>query len=130
MSNRAGIERLLRGRYLRARVNHAQRPAVSEALKLVADDLPEVNGEARSVVYFIQDPATSRVKIGHTNNLRRRLADLATGAAQLPDVLLLLPGGRAEEVALHGRFDALRERGEWFRFGGELAAFIREARGL
>ncbi|SDC05576.1 Meiotically up-regulated gene 113 [Bradyrhizobium brasilense] len=66
------------------------------------------------------------IKIGYSTDLRRRIEDLE---CRLPEPLVIhatFPGSRKIEAALHGKYDGLRLRGEWFRNEGPLAAWVNE----
>lgn len=74
---------------------------------------------AEDFVYVIGASESSRVKIGHSCNLNRRLGDIQRMS---PVPLLLLwshPGTYELEGVLHREFDAYRQHGEWFDFGGQ-----------
>ncbi len=78
----------------------------------------------RRVVYFIHEAGSGLIKIGYTERLGARLTQLRTPTPHRLTVLLTIPGAREMEGAMHRRFAALRERGEWFRAGAELLSFI------
>lgn len=72
-------------------------------------------------VYFIRNG--DRVKIGTTQNLRRRTAALSL---RPENVLLTVYGGADVERQLHDRFRDLRVGNtEWFRYDAPLTEFIR-----
>lgn len=72
--------------------------------------------------YFIQDTGSGLIKIGKTSRDQlKRLADLQT-AHHAP--LALLATTTADERALHAHFQHLHQRGEWYRPGPDLLAFI------
>jgi hypothetical protein len=74
--------------------------------------------------YFIQAGVDGPVKIGIAEDVEERLKQLQTGC---PDDLRLI--GRIHgncESDLHGRFERLRLRGEWFKPDVRLMAFIVE----
>ena len=76
-------------------------------------------------VYFIQDCGSHEVKIGFTlGEPMARLRKLRTGNPRHLKLLATIPGGSAEERALHDRFAALRVRGEWFKLDAHLGGFI------
>jgi hypothetical protein len=80
----------------------------------------------RDTVYFIRrQVGRGAVKIGYARNPAARLAELQTGSDARLEIIATLPGGQVVERALHVRFAHLRLRGEWFRYSGDLAAFIR-----
>lgn len=65
------------------------------------------------LVYFVRDSATWQVKIGVTNNIERRLAQLNVGPASV-HLLFCVAGGETMEKTLHRRFQRARGKGEWF----------------
>jgi len=69
------------------------------------------------VVYVIGEPGSQVVKIGTTINLEARLKGIQTASPGRVDVLWFTPGSWELEEALHSRFRATRQRGEWFHFG-------------
>lgn len=72
------------------------------------------------VVYFITNG--SRVKIGTTQNLRKRVSTLCL---RVDDIALVLHGGQDYERSLHERFAEHRAGDtEWFELAGDLAAFV------
>lgn len=78
----------------------------------------EQAASSSGVVYYIR--TCCRIKIGHTIDLTRRMAELS------PDEILATePGDRELERARHQQFAAYRVRGEWFRDSPALAAHIR-----
>jgi hypothetical protein len=75
-------------------------------------------------VYFIQDEGGD-IKIGFSEeNPHRRLRTFRTGNPRELTLLVTIPGGAAEEKALHERFKDLRGRGEWFKPDPRLLGFI------
>lgn len=62
------------------------------------------------------------VKIGRSNNVRGRLAQLQHATATKLKLLLVLEGDREKE--LHQQFAHLRKEGEWFAYEPELQAFV------
>ena len=66
------------------------------------------------VIYLIRCTGTGLIKIGHSLDPDARLIDLQIGSASVLDLILVTPGGRHEEVALHRHFAGRRVRGEWF----------------
>lgn len=79
-----------------------------------------------SRVYFFQSGESGPIKIGVTNNIRRRRDMIQTGAVERIVNLGSYAGDKAEETALHVRFAAHRIRGEWFRPADELLEWIGE----
>jgi hypothetical protein len=78
-------------------------------------------------VYFVQDGGPGgHIKIGFTaGNPHSRIAQFRTGNPRPLTLLASIPGGEAEEKALHKRFESLRESGEWFRSDPRLLGFIQ-----
>ena len=77
-----------------------------------------------SEVYIMQDTMTTNIKIGVTTKLYIRKWNLSAGNHKLV-VLKRFPGkGYDFEQSLHQRFEDYRIKGEWYRFEGELKAYI------
>jgi hypothetical protein len=87
------------------------------------EDLDDILSHAHApVVYFLRNG--SRIKIGTTRNLRRRIAGLAL---RPDDVIRVEHGGQDYEQSLHARFDEHRVGNtEWFELRGELAVYLGE----
>jgi transposase len=79
----------------------------------------------RGVVYFLKNGTRDRVKIGFTEDIRGRVASLQGASAGKVVVLGTIPGTRKTEMKMHARFAQYRQRGEWFRVAGTLAAFLK-----
>lgn len=78
-------------------------------------------------VYFLRTGAM--VKIGFSRNPIGRIRSLRTAIPGQADLLLTLKGARSTERALHRRFRAQREHGEWFRYEPPLLDFIEREQG-
>lgn len=92
---------------------------------LIKEGYPGVTEE----VYFLQmDNADAYVKIGYSNNINGRVADLQVSSPY--DIVLVdrLPGDRELERNLHRRFARYRVRGEWFRPSQEIFDFLKQTR--
>jgi hypothetical protein len=79
-----------------------------------------------SKVYFLQGENGGPIKIGHTNDIEKRIKLMQTGN---PDKLVLLhltSGGKNFEDQLHVRFSEFHYRGEWFYPSEEILDFISE----
>lgn len=77
-----------------------------------------------SVVYFIRNG--SRIKIGWTTNVKKRIFALSLPADSLE---LQIDGGPEEEDIMHRRFAKARVgRSEWFEATPELLEFIEQRR--
>ncbi len=90
----------------------------SEALGEGEEDRRE-----KGCVYFIETADGGFVKIGYSIHVPRRFDEIGV---LLPGLRLIgyMPGTMATERWLHGKFAALRERGEWFRHTEDLRGFI------
>ncbi|AWN35707.1 GIY-YIG nuclease family protein [Methylobacterium radiodurans] len=77
------------------------------------------------IIYFIR--SADLVKIGFTNNLKRRLEAFTTATPQGYEVIGHVSGTALDERLWHARFKKLRVRGEWFRYTDGLAAAIQSA---
>jgi hypothetical protein len=79
----------------------------------------------RARIYFIQMGGNEGpIKIGISVNVAARLSGLQTASPEVLNLLGEFPGGEEAERIMHAWFDHLRIRGEWFRPGKELLAFI------
>ena len=81
-----------------------------------------VNGLLAGRVYFIG--GGDLIKIGFTNDLKRRLKTLRATSPVPLKVLCVIRGGKLRETAFHETFAHLRAHGEWFRPAPELLAYI------
>ncbi len=80
----------------------------------------------RGLIYFVR--AGENVKIGFTQNVDQRVAQLQTFFPFQLEITLVLPGSLLTERQLHHRFRASRVTGEWFRHGPEIDAFVQAKR--
>ena len=76
----------------------------------------------RGFVYFVH--CNGMVKIGFAVDVARRIKTLQTGSAHKLTVLRVEAAAPDDESDLHERFASLRVNGEWFRYAGELKAFL------
>lgn len=76
------------------------------------------------MIYYVRRLDTGEIKIGHSGNVPQRMATLRSEAGPL-ELLATTPGGRAEEHALHQRFQWFNTRGEWFVSSTSLINHIR-----
>lgn len=70
------------------------------------------------MVYAIGSAENTRVKIGRSNDVQRRLADIQRMGPAPLTVLWQHEGGSELELALHQAFKERRTHGEWFDFAG------------
>jgi hypothetical protein len=82
--------------------------------------------DSQSSVYFAQAEARplSPIKIGTSMNVQRRLQDLQVGHPFKLVILIVMPGDRSTEVAIHARFASARLEGDWFEPTAELLRFL------
>lgn len=79
------------------------------------------------MIYFIQDSSTLFIKIGRTDgDPENRLKALQTGNPSGLVLLLEIEDEPDLETYLHKVFASYRERGEWFRPGPRLIAYMLE----
>lgn len=77
-----------------------------------------------SSVYFIESCATGAIKIGTSTEVARRLSTLQMCSPTPLELLLVVPGGHADESRLHAAFAGERTSGEWFVGDGHVRAFV------
>lgn len=84
-------------------------------------------GEREGHVYFVQSRGPGGpVKIGWSQDVERRIAELQTANAHKLVLLGRVKGTMEREAALHAQFAHLRMEAEWFRDAPEIHAFIAE----
>lgn len=79
-----------------------------------------------SVVYFIQNTDTLKVKIGTSSNLDARLRALQSASGSKLQVLAAIRGGEPLEKAFHLRFASHRAQGEWFNWSPDFSRCLSE----
>lgn len=79
----------------------------------------------RHNVYFAQDPAAGRIKVGKSETIQTRLSELSRGSPFRLQLVGTMPGGFRQERIVHAKFAEYRTHGEWFDPGPRLVAFIR-----
>lgn len=78
-------------------------------------------------VYFLRSiQGTGPVKIGHTIDVSRRLAELSQWCPEPLDVLLTIPGDRALERNIQNCFFDDHYHHEWFHVSARLERAIRQ----
>jgi len=78
-------------------------------------------------VYFVQWSSMPwMVKIGFTTSPQDRFASFLTCSADTLVVLKIFQSPREMEKDLHARFDAARERREWFRLSAAIKRYLQE----
>jgi len=76
------------------------------------------------MIYFVESPDGTAIKIGKAADVPNRLSMLQTGNHERLKLLAVLNWPDAYEQALHLQWAHLRVRGEWFRATWELRHFI------
>jgi hypothetical protein len=76
-------------------------------------------------IYFVRNGRRRRIKIGYTGDYRARISNLMTASGDELKLVALIRGSRQDEKALHYRFGDYWVKGEWFKFEGELAEYVR-----
>ena len=79
-------------------------------------------------VYFVQSGSDGPIKIGWSQDVARRIAELQTANAHALVLLGTVPGTMEDEATIHVHFAHLRMEAEWFRNSSEIHAFLRERR--
>lgn len=79
----------------------------------------------QTYVYLVAALETRMVKIGITNDLKKRLHSMQSGSPCDLVMLAHFPGSREDEQELHHRFRELRSHGEWFRDTKEIRELFR-----
>ena len=74
------------------------------------------------MIYVIQAGEAGPVKIGVASDVRKRVGSLQTASPAPLSILHVFEGEEAEERALHRRFAAYRQSGEWFAPVPEIVA--------
>jgi hypothetical protein len=87
------------------------------------DDVDQLEAYG-TVTYFIQRVPNGPVKIGRTDNVRRRLAQLQNASAEQLVVRGVITSNR--EKQLHELFANKRISGEWFQCDDELETYMSE----
>lgn len=84
------------------------------------------NRSGKNVVYVIGAATSSRVKIGTSTDIYRRLGEIQRMSPDPLEVLWQTLGDRQLESALHDEFANRRVHGEWFDFKDENAVILVE----
>lgn len=84
---------------------------------------------ARSFVYLIET-ALGQIKIGCSHWPEQRLKTFVANAPCPLRLIAKWPGEQTDERKLHQRFAAQRWHNEWFRYEGDLIAFVEQNRGV
>ena len=84
--------------------------------------------ERDGLVYFVEAGIGGPIKIGWTQNLNRRVAELQTANAEKLHVLGTVAGTLDDEFTFHARFAHLRLEAEWFENSSEILDFLQGRR--
>ncbi len=79
-------------------------------------------------IYFFESSLTGLIKIGYSNNLRRRKKEIEAlqgGEVNLLRAIQTLP---KYEKYIHERFNHLKTKGEWFKPDQEILFYIKKLR--
>ncbi len=85
---------------------------------------------ARGLIYYVSTKSVKNypVKIGRTTQggLGSRMSQLQIAMPYQLDVLMIHPGGAADELRIHDMFGRFRVRGEWFDRHDALTAWLND----
>lgn len=88
------------------------------------DALPTYSLEKGAVGYVYFARSADLVKIGFSKSVPKRVRSIATACPTEIEVMKIIPGTNQTERYFHTHFSGYRQKGEWFRLEGELAAFL------
>ena len=80
--------------------------------------------ESKQLVYVIKNPTTGLIKIGISDNIKRRVSQLQCASGCELEVVFCSPASdnsREIEKLAHNRFTEFRQYGEWFNMPSDLA---------
>lgn len=81
----------------------------------------------KGFVYFIR--AGDFIKIGFSDDPRKRLAALQSAHPHLLEMIGFMPGTMDDEYRIHCIFGLLHVRGEWFNDDPSIREFLRKTKG-
>jgi len=102
----------------------AQHVAARDLATLKAT-LPQRDLTKRSVVYIAR-ASNGLLKIGTTDNIKKRLISLRTSSPLPIELLAMFEGGLVEERQCHTRFAAFRKHGERFEPAAEILEWAKQ----
>jgi len=76
-------------------------------------------------IYFIRESDRERVKIGLSENPKKRIKALQTSSPTKLDLLKVIEGDETKEYYLHNKFKDYHIKGEWFLLSHELLNYIK-----
>lgn len=89
------------------------------------EKVQEGEEQVDGMIYFVLDPPSGHIKIGHSDDFKRRLKELRTEHGNRIEVLGVIPdSSRDRETSLHQRFFGHRIHGEWFYDHEDLRRYI------
>lgn len=68
-------------------------------------------------IYFLRAKGTSRVKVGYSANIAKRLKSYITESPYPLELLAVIPGTQALEQLIHKSYSAYQRHNEWFDLG-------------
>lgn len=77
-------------------------------------------------VYFILSGDADCVKIGFSENIKKRLSGLQSASPSKLVLIAVAKGGPEQERAIHARFKKFNLSGEWFEYSREIQSFLLE----
>jgi hypothetical protein len=83
-----------------------------------------VTNDKPGFIYFVR--CRDRVKIGFTQNVRRRMGQLRSDIPYEAELIGVMLGSLSVERDTHARFARSRASGEWFHCTREILDFVKE----
>jgi len=116
-------------------INKSQTKYIHEIIKkktnsFEIDYIKKIKGKEfsknKKVIYFIQQENDGAIKIGISNNFKKRLRQLQTGSPYKLNILTIINGDEELEKQLHSKFAEYRLSGEWFKPVEKLVNYINK----
>ncbi len=82
----------------------------------------------QSKVYFIQNLYNGNIKIGKSNNPKKRLKSLQTANSNKLSLVATISESYISENEVHKMFSHFRLTGEWFSYSEQIKDFIEKIR--
>jgi hypothetical protein len=77
-------------------------------------------------VYFIRNACADEIKVGHSRDPQKRLADLQVGCSSKLELIGVIAADRDIEPIVHRQFYEGRIRGEWFYDRGVTSQWLMD----
>jgi len=77
-------------------------------------------------VYFVESGEDGPIKIGWSQDVERRIAELQVANAHKLNLLGVVPGTMKNEGELHAKFAHIRMEAEWFQNTEEIHEYLRK----